>query len=283
MPQSEPITFLIVNAHAEEIKLVTISLRGFFTDVRVEVAYSPEEAERMSEALSSALGVVLIDEGSLPNAPSPFVAELKRRAQYASIILQTSRTDSGAAVEALQLGVDLFLYKHSPAFLTELLFFTKEALDKRENRLAGERVQTHHSWLMESGTDLLYELDAEGRFLSFSRRLSAILGYGPEELIGRPYSTVFSEAEQRLARFRFNERRAGGRAVKDFSLTFEGNRRAKDRSACPPRSALEDSMTSRAGSSERSGSLRTYQAAAASRRNRSWDSNGSGWSSWRPP
>lgn len=222
MPQSEPITFLIVNAHAEEIKLVTISLRGFFTDVRVEVAYSPEEAERMSEALSSALGVVLIDEGSLPNAPSPFVAELKRRAQYASIILQTSRTDSGAAVEALQLGVDLFLYKHSPAFLTELLFFTKEALDKRENRLAGERVQTHHSWLMESGTDLLYELDAEGRFLSFSRRLSAILGYGPEELIGRPYSTVFSEAEQRLARFRFNERRAGGRAVKDFSLTFEG-------------------------------------------------------------
>ena len=222
MPQSEPITFLIVNAHAEEIKLVTISLRGFFADVRVEVAYSAEEAERMSEALSSALGVVLIDEGSLPDAPSPFVADLKRRAPYASIILQTSRTDSGAAVEALQLGVDLFLYKHSPAFLTELLFCTREALDKRENRLAGERVQTHQSWLMESGTDLLYELDAEGRFLSFSRRLSAILGYGPEELIGRSYSTVFSETEQRLARFRFNERRAGGRAVRDFGLMFEG-------------------------------------------------------------
>ena len=222
MPQSEPITFLIVNAHAEEIKLVTISLRGFFADVRVEVAYSAEEAERMTEALPSALGVVLIDEGSLPNAPSAFMADLKRRAPYASIILQTSRTDSEAAVEALQLGADLFLYKHSPAFLTELLFCTKEALDKCENRLAGERAQTRQSWLMESGTDLLYELDAEGRFLSFSHRLSAMLGYRPEELIGRPYSTLFSENEQQLARFRFNERRAGGRAVKDFSLTLEG-------------------------------------------------------------
>ena len=222
MPQSEPIAFLIVNAHAEEIKLVTISLRGFFADVRVEVAYSAQEAERMAEALPSTLGVVLIDEHSLPDTPSAFITDLKRRAPYASIILQTSRTDSSAAVEALQLGADLFLYKHSPAFLTELLFCTKEALDKCENRLAGERAQARQSWLMESGTDLLYELDAEGRFLSFSHRLSAMLGYRPEELIGRPYSTLISEAEQRLARFRFNERRAGGRAVKDFGVTLEG-------------------------------------------------------------
>lgn len=35
MPQSEPITILLVNEHAEEIKLVTISLRGFFADVRI--------------------------------------------------------------------------------------------------------------------------------------------------------------------------------------------------------------------------------------------------------
>ena len=88
MPQSEPITFLIVNAHAEEIKLVTISLRGFFADVRVEVAYSAEEAERMSEALSSALGVVLIDEGSLPDAPSPLRPSLRHALEEAPPRLQ---------------------------------------------------------------------------------------------------------------------------------------------------------------------------------------------------
>src|SRR5512145_1577125 len=130
MPQSEPISILLVNEHAEEIKLVTISLRGFFSDARIDVAYSAEEAERMTSAQSGAWAVVLIDEASLPDAPSAFIMELKRRASYASIILQSSRTDSAAALEALEMGADLFLYKHSPAFLTELLFCTKEALDK---------------------------------------------------------------------------------------------------------------------------------------------------------
>jgi len=84
MPQSEPITILIVNEHAEEIKLVSISLRGFFTDIRIEVAYSVEEAERMTQTPTSALGVILIDEGSLSDTPSTFLNDLKLRAPLAS-------------------------------------------------------------------------------------------------------------------------------------------------------------------------------------------------------
>ena len=146
MPQSEPISILIVNEHAEEIKLVTISLRGFFSDVRIEVAYSADEAQRMILAHSGAWALVLIDEGCLPQTASTLVTDLKRHAPYASIILQTSRTDSAAALEALHMGMDLFLYKHSPAFLTELLFCAKEAIDKRESRLAAARAEPRHSW-----------------------------------------------------------------------------------------------------------------------------------------
>ena len=222
MPQSEPITILLVNENAEEIKLVTISLRGFFADVRIEVAYSAEEADRMIQAPAQAWAVALVDESSLPDPPSTFISALKHRMPYASIILQTSRTDSGAALEALQMGADLFLYKHSPAFLTELLFCTREAIDRRESRLAAERAERRHSWVVDSLGDVLYELDADGRFLSLSRNLPASLGYRSEELIGRSYSTLFSEAEQRLAHFRFNERRAGDRAVSEFEVTLQG-------------------------------------------------------------
>ncbi len=222
MPQSEPITILLVNENAEEIKLVTISLRGFFADVRIEVAYSAEEAERMIQAPADSWAVTLVDEGSLPDPPSTFISALKHRMPYASIILQTSRTDSGAALDALHMGADLFLYKHSPAFLTELLFCTREAIDRRESRLAAERAERRHSWIVDCLGDVLYELDADGRFLSLSRNLPASLGYRLEELIGRSYCTLFSEAEQRLARFRFNERRAGDRAVREFEVTLQG-------------------------------------------------------------
>ena len=226
MAQSEPITVLILNEHAEEIKLVTISLRGFFPDIRIEVAYSAEEAERMTQ-IHGRWTVLLIDEGSLPDPPPEFINQLKHRAAYASIILQSSRTDSAAALEALHLGADLFLYKHSPAFLTELLFSTKEAIDKRDSRLAIERAQARQSWLVDSLDDVFYELDAEGRFLSLGPNLPSSLGYRPEELLGRPYSTLFSATEQPLVRFRFNERRAGGRAVKAFELTLQGKASAE--------------------------------------------------------
>ena len=222
MPQSEPISILIVNEHAEEIKLVTISLRGFFSDVRIDVAYSAEEADRMTQAYAGAWAVVLIDDTVLPETASTFIADLKRRTSQAAIILQTSRTDSAAALQALQLGSDLFLYKHSPAFLTELLFCTREAIDTRESRMAAERAEARHSWLIDSLGDVLYELDADGRFLSLSRNLPASLGYTPDELIGHSYSMLFSEADQRLARFRFNERRAGERAVRECELTLLG-------------------------------------------------------------
>jgi PAS domain S-box-containing protein len=222
MPRSEPITILIVNEHAEEIKLVTISLRNFFSDVRIEAAYSAEEADRITQAATDAWAVALIDDAVLPDLPSTFMTDLKGRMRYASMILQSSRTDSRAAHDALDMGADLLLYKPSPAFLTELLLCTRQAIENRERRLAAERAERRHAWLIESLGDVLYELDAEGRFLSLSPNLPALLGYRPEELIGRPYMTLFSEAEQRLARFRFNERRAGERAAEEFEVTLQG-------------------------------------------------------------
>ncbi len=192
MPQSELITILVVNEHAEEIKLVTISLRGFFPDVRIDAAYSAEEASRMASTNTGGWAVVLIDESSLPTGPSTLVEDLKRQVPHASVILTSTRTDAVAALEALETGADFFLNKQSPAFLTELLFCAKEALDKRDLRLSAARTEVRHSWLIDSLSEIVYELDADGRFLALGRSLSALLGYHPEELIGRPYHTLFS-------------------------------------------------------------------------------------------
>jgi hypothetical protein len=44
MPEHEPLTVLLINDLGEEVKLVTLSFRGFFPGCRVEVAYSLDEA-----------------------------------------------------------------------------------------------------------------------------------------------------------------------------------------------------------------------------------------------
>jgi PAS domain S-box-containing protein len=222
MPQSEPVTILIVSEHAEEIKLVTISLRGFFTDSRIDVAYSAEEAKAMASAAGQEWAAILVDEDCLAGASTTFLGDLKRRAPSAGILLLSQRADSASALQALQAGADFFLAKNSQAFLTELLFCTKEALEKRALRQTVDRMEIRHQQLIESLDDVFYELDADGRFLTVSPNLPSLLGYRPEELVGHPYDRIFSQEEQTAARFRFNERRSGARGARRIELLFQG-------------------------------------------------------------
>ncbi len=221
MPQSIPSTILIVNEHAEEIKLVTISLRGFFPDCRIDSAYSAEEAMTMSAAPDRPWALFILDDDSIPQDSASFVELLKRQSPSTVIILQTTRTDSTSATKALQAGVDYYLYKHSPAFLTELLFCTKEALARSDGRAAAGREDTPYLELIESFGDVAYQLDAEGHIASISRNLREFLGYEPAELLGQFYHILFPESSQQAARCRFNERRTGTRATTGYELTFQ--------------------------------------------------------------
>lgn len=220
MPQSIPPAILIVNEHAEEIKLVTISLRGFFPECLVESAYSAEEAITMS-ATDRPWALFVLDDNSIPQDIASFAELLKRQSPSTVIILQTTRTDSASATKALQAGVDYYLYKHSPAFLTELLFCAKEALARTEDVPSGTREVTTYLQLIESLGDIAYQLDAEGRIVSISRNLKEFLGFEPAQLIGQPYDTLFPESGQQAARFRFNERRTGARATTSHELIFQ--------------------------------------------------------------
>lgn len=100
MSQSEPVTILIISEHAESIKLITVSLRGFFSGCRVDVAYSAEEARAW--APSDEWTLILIDEQCLAGDHTSLLGEFKRRAPYAGIILYSDRSDSASALQALK-------------------------------------------------------------------------------------------------------------------------------------------------------------------------------------
>lgn len=221
MPQSTPHAILVVNEHAEEVKLLTISLRGFFPDWRIDAAYSAEEAFAMTSVPDRRWDLLIIDETSILESTSEFLAQVKNRVPSAVILLQTIRTDSRSAIDALQAGVDYLLHKHSPAFLTELLFCAKEAFARPDRRPPADRSKDLHVPLIESFGDVAYQLDAEGRFLSVSHTILDLLNFEPSQLIGQPYHMIVSEKDRNTARFRFNERRSGERATTRLELTLQ--------------------------------------------------------------
>ncbi|MCC6141464.1 MAG: PilZ domain-containing protein [Nitrospira sp.] len=216
MPQSEPITILVVNEQADEIKLVTLSLRGFFPDCRVESVYSSEEALRWVN--HAEWDLILVDERlGLQSRPS-LVATLRERLPTTAIVLQTDRSDSTAAVTALQAGADFLLFKKSPAFLTELVLYTKGAIEQRRLRAMFARTHDRQTHLLETLTDVLYEVDAEGRFVFISPGITVLLGYQPEELTGTPFSKLIPPDQQARAQYRINDRRTGPRAARRVLL-----------------------------------------------------------------
>ena len=220
MPQREPVTILIISEHAESIKLITVSLRGFFSGCRVDVAYSVEEARAW--APSDEWTLILIDEQCLVGDHISLLGEFKGRAPYAGIILYSDRSDSASALQALQADVDFFLSKKSSAFLTELLFCAKEAIEKRHLIVALDHAYERHRRLIESLSDIAYELDANGCFVAVSQGIVTLLGYSPDELIGLPYTTLVPPGQESVARYCLNERRSGARGTSRVELAFRG-------------------------------------------------------------
>ncbi|HKO30400.1 MAG TPA: PAS domain S-box protein, partial [Nitrospiraceae bacterium] len=218
MPLSKPVTILIISEHAESIKLVTISLRGFFPGCRVDVAYSAEEARAWTSLQEWTL--ILIDEQCFTGDHTSLPGELKRQAPYAASILLGDRTDSASALQALQADVDFFLSKQSPAFITELLFCARQALETHHLRVALDRAHERHRRLIESVSDVIYELDASGYFVTVSPGIITLLGYLPDELIGLPYTTLVPTDQEPMARYRLNERRSGARGTSRVELTL---------------------------------------------------------------
>ena len=189
MPTPEPpLNILLINEHPDELKLVISSLRGFFSECRIEAGFSSEEALAFSQR--GEWQIILIDQELSPDSGLDILARVRRNAPYAAIILQTNLNDSQTAVQALQNGADFLLFKNSPGFITELLFSAQEAIEKRDLQLKLDRTFQRHLRLMETVSDLLYELDQDGRFVYVGPAATIMLGYSPEELAGQHYSVL---------------------------------------------------------------------------------------------
>ncbi|MEQ1680591.1 MAG: PilZ domain-containing protein [Nitrospira sp.] len=216
MPQSEPVTILLVNAIAEEIKLATLTLRRFFPNCRVDAVYTVEEALQWGPRASWQL--IVIDEDVIAQHVGPIFSELKRLVPYTTLVLQTDHSDSTTALNALQSGADVILYKKSPGFLEELVLSIRGALETRAIRMTLKQTQERHDRLIDILSDGLYELDVDGRFVSLSPLVTDMLGYRQDELLGILYTAVVPSDQQALAHHRFNDRRTGPRAAQRMEI-----------------------------------------------------------------
>jgi PAS domain S-box-containing protein len=220
MIQHQHVTVLIANAEAEEVKTITIGFRTVFPGCRVETIYAADDL--LEWVARNEWHVVFLDEPLLQSGAMTVIPEIRKRLPKSAIILQTDRNDISTAMQAIRAGADHCFYKKSPTFSVEFPAAAKALLDKQSQPTQlMDRSAEAYLRLSEEMTEIVYELDQEGRFINVGPGVVKLLGYTPEELIGTHFSKVIPEEERTLAEHRLNERRTGDRATRNMELRLK--------------------------------------------------------------
>lgn len=220
MANHQQIAVLIANAEAEEVKMITLCFRAVFPGCRVEAIYSADDL--LDWVSTHEWHVVFVDETLLQTGVASIITEIRKRLPKSAIIVQTDRNDISTAMQAIRAGADHCFYKKSPTFSTEVPAAAKVLLEKvGQPPISSDRSSEVYARLSEEMTEIVYELDNEGRFVTVGPGVVRLLGYTPEELIGTHFSAVIPEEERSLAEHRLNERRTGNRATRNLELRLK--------------------------------------------------------------
>ncbi|MBV8666368.1 MAG: EAL domain-containing protein [Burkholderiaceae bacterium] len=143
-----------------------------------------------------------------------------------TVIVQSGNSGINSAIGALKRGA--YAYLRKPYQTEELISAVTNALQKRRleaiNRNISWRLECSeklYRYLVDSSPDLIYTLDAEGRFTFINETGQQLLGYAREELIGQHFSFLIHEEDKDRAHFVFNERRVGERASRNVELRLK--------------------------------------------------------------
>ncbi|MEW5769551.1 MAG: EAL domain-containing protein [Pseudomonadota bacterium] len=189
--------------------------------------------DRIDTALNGAQAYTRLEEQTydlalldlhLPDATGhEIMAWLRANQPNCRIIIASGDDAIESAIQSLRLGAYDYLRKpYEPA---ELIQTVRNAVGRvrleRDNQQLQQRVEHSEEWyrlLVNISPDVIYTLDAVGRFTFFNDSVQRILGYGPGELIGQDYLVIVPPGETDNARYRLNERRTGERATRNHEL-----------------------------------------------------------------
>ncbi len=215
------------DARMRESLAVLLMAQGY----RCEQVGSAEEALDLLDRRE--IDVLLLDIQMPGMSGMDLLERLSQRPSSPPAIMISSESTFENAANALRKGAADFMRKpYEPAELFNALERVlrarrlERALEQmyRELQLSEER----HRFIIDNSPDIIYMLDAEGRFTYLNERVSSVLGYRPDELIGQHFSVLLPKPDQqRMARV-FAERRTGERATRELELSLVSRSGAKD-------------------------------------------------------
>jgi len=215
-PEDEHI--LLIEDEPDDAELTSGALRKKYGHGSIAIARTAEEG--LALIVQQDWTMIFLDH-KLPHKNGlEVLPEIRLRAPEAGIVMFTGHEDAEIAIAALRAGADYYL-KKSASMALELPLVASEVAEKRDLRLTLSQATDRYRRLIENMTDLVYELDEEGRFHYISAAVLNLLGYTQQELTGRHYSRILCPDHLPLHGRQFHERRTGLRATSELPMRMK--------------------------------------------------------------
>lgn len=151
------------------------------------------------------------------------MAYLRANQPDCRIIIASGDSEIDSAIQCLRLGASDYLRKpYEPEELINTVRNTvRKLVLERENARMTHQIEQSEQWhrlLVNTSPDVIYTLDANACFTYLNDSVQRTLGYMPGELVGRHYTSIIAPEQLEAAMWRFNERRTGERATRNFEL-----------------------------------------------------------------
>lgn len=196
---SEPIHILLVEDEAAHAELVQRAFEMRGDPVRLDMAGTLAEARAHLD--DAARPDLIIADWRLPDGEGIELLSAGSDPWATPVVIMTSHGNERVAVDAMKAGALDYVVK-SEATLLDMPHIATRAI--REWSIRAEQVRTAQELresearfrlLAENSTDLISRYDPRGLCLYASPACFALLGYTPEELVGRSVTKVIHPAD----------------------------------------------------------------------------------------
>jgi PAS domain S-box-containing protein len=163
------------------------------------------------------------------------MGDIKTQHPDTIFIIITGDADVDSAIAALKCGA--YDYLRKPFEFEELLTTVENALHQKALKQEKDQIQEQlvlteerYRYLVQNSPDIIYTLDANGKFTFLNDSVTNLLGFQVEDLIGKNYHTIVWKEDQEKAESYFAEHKTLTRISSEVELRLRLNGDEKRRS-----------------------------------------------------